>query len=174
MKNIILIGMPGAGKSTMGVILAKILGRAFIDTDLLVQEQAGRLLQEIIDTEGPDTFLEREEQTILSRQFHNAVIATGGSVVYSKKAMEHLKKNGVIVYVKVSFETMKKRLGNITTRGIVLVGGQTLSDMYRQRIPLYEEYADITIDCSDEDFEQCVGNVVGELAGFEGLDGNYV
>ena len=164
MKNIILIGMPGAGKSTMGVILAKILGRTFIDTDLLIQEQAKRRLQQIIDTDGPDAFLELEEKTILSRQFTNAVIATGGSVVYSKKTMEHFKKNGVVVYVKVSFATMRKRLGNITTRGIVLTGGQTLSGMYHDRIPLYERYADITIDCSGGDFEQCVGNVVNELA----------
>lgn len=165
MKNIILIGMPGAGKSTMGVILAKILGRTFIDTDLLIQEQAKRRLQEIIDTDGPDAFLELEEKTILSRHFTDAVIATGGSVVYSKKAMEHLKKDGVVVYVKVSFSTMKKRLRNITTRGIVLVGGQTLSDMYRQRIPLYEQYADITVDCSGN-FEQCIRTVLDTLKDF--------
>jgi shikimate kinase len=168
MKNIILIGMPGAGKSTVGVILAKTLGRNFIDTDIAIQEHAGRLLQEIIDTEGPDAFLKIEEKTILSRHFHNSVIATGGSVVFSGKAMEYLKKEGVVIYLKISFEEMVKRLNNITTRGIVLIAGQSLLDMYHQRIPLYEKYADITIDCSEGEFEGIVGRVVGELDGFRG------
>ena len=123
MANIILIGMPGAGKSTVGVILAKALKKTFIDTDIVVQEDAGRLLQDIIDTEGPRAFLEIEESTILSRHFANAVIATGGSVVFSTRAMMHLKSGGVVVYLKISFEEMEQRLRNITTRGIVLVAG---------------------------------------------------
>jgi shikimate kinase len=166
MKNIIIIGMPGAGKSTVGVILAKTLGRNFIDTDIVIQENAGRLLQEIIDTDGPDAFLKIEEKTILSRHFHNSVIATGGSVVFSKKAMDYLKKEGVVIYLNISFEEMARRLNNITTRGIVLFRGESLRDMYRERIPLYEKNADITIDCSDEDFEKIVGKVIEELAGF--------
>jgi shikimate kinase len=166
MKNIVMIGMPGAGKSTMGVILAKTLGRKFIDTDIVAQETSGRLLQEIIDEEGTGAFLETEEQTILSLHSHNAVIATGGSVVFSGKAMEHLKKDGVVIYLKISFEEMTRRLSNITTRGIVLAAGQSLRDMYTQRAPLYEKYADITIDCSGSDFEECIGNVVNELRGF--------
>ena len=127
MKNIVLIGMPGAGKSTMGVILAKTLGRNFIDTDIVAQETTGRLLQDIIDKEGTAAFLKTEEKTILSLHCHNAVIATGGSVVFSKKAMDHLKKDGIVIWLDISFEEMVRRLNNITTRGIVLGAGQGLS-----------------------------------------------
>ena len=167
-NNIILIGMPGAGKSTAGVILAKTLGMTFVDTDIAIQEHAGWLLQDIIDTEGPDAFLKIEEETILSLHCRNSVIATGGSVVFSKKAMAHVKREGVVVYLKISFKEMAKRLKNITTRGIVLFKGESLRDMYDQRIPLYEEYADITVGCSDGDFEEIVGNVMSELARFQG------
>jgi len=163
MKNIVLIGMPGAGKSTVGVILAKARGMHFTDTDIVIQKTAGRLLQDIIDTDGPEAFKQLEEETVLSLHRRNTVIATGGSVVFSEQAMEHLKKEGVVVYLKISFEEMEKRIRNITTRGIVLVAGQSLRAMYDQRIPLYETYADITIDCSDEDFETVVGNVMDEV-----------
>jgi len=165
MTNIILIGMPGAGKSTVGVILAKALKKTFIDTDIVIQEDSGRLLQNIIDTDGPRAFLDLEERTIVSRHFDNAVVATGGSVVFSTRAMEHLKNGGVVVYLKISFGEMERRLRNITTRGIVLVAGQGLPEMYSERVPLYEKYAGITIDCSEEDFESVVGKVIDGLGG---------
>lgn len=163
MQNIVLIGMPGAGKSTVGVILAKALGMKFIDTDIALQENDGRLLQVIIDEEGPEAFLGREERTILSLQGQNAVIATGGSVIFSRRAMEYLKSGGIVVYLKVPFAEMARRLDNIPTRGIVLLSGQSLRAMYDQRIPLYEMYADITIDCADKDFETVVGDVIDAL-----------
>jgi shikimate kinase len=163
MKNIILIGLPSAGKSTVGVILAKTLGMNFIDTDIVIQENAGRLLQEIIDEEGSLAFLEMEEKTILSLDGYHAVIATRGSVVFSERAMEHLKSDGIVLYLDISFEDMVRRLDNITTRGIVLDKGQSLRDMYNQRIPLYEKYADIRIDCFDDDIETILERVVDEI-----------
>lgn len=163
MKNIILIGMPGAGKSTAGVILAKTLGLDFIDTDIVIQEHVGRLLQEIIDAEGPEVFKKIEETTILALHCHNTVIATGGSVVFSERALHHLKSGGVVVYLKISFDEMERRLKNITNRGIVLVAGESLREMYNERISLYEKYADITITCSDNDFETVVGDIINTL-----------
>jgi len=163
MKSIILIGMPGAGNSTAGVILAKALRMRFVDTDLLIQERTGRLLQEILNREGPAAFHAIEEETILSLRPKNAVIATGGSVVLSDAAMAHLKSTGVVVYLEISYGEMERRLKNITTRGIVLLPGQSLRQMYEERVPLYEKYADITIDCSKEDFETVVGNVIETL-----------
>jgi shikimate kinase len=168
MKNIVLIGMPGAGKSTVGVILAKALGMHFTDTDIVIQKNAGRLLQDIIDTDGPEAFKQLEEETVLSLHRRTTVIATGGSVVFSEQAMEHLKKDGVVVYLKISFGAMKRRLRNITTRGIVLSYGETLRDMYDERVPLYEKYADITVCCSKEDFETVVGKVIDALPGKPG------
>jgi shikimate kinase len=163
MNNIILIGMPSAGKSTVGVILAKTLGMNFIDTDITIQEKSKRLLQEIIDTDGPDAFKTIEEETILSLHSHHTVIATGGSAVFSKRAMEHLTQYGVVVYLKISFDEMEKRLRNITTRGIVLTRDETLYEMYNERVPLYEKYAGITIDCEKEDFEMIVKKIIADL-----------
>jgi len=163
-KNIVLIGMPGAGKSTTGVILAKALRCNFIDTDIMIQERSKKLLQEIIDTRGPDALKILEEETILSLHIHNSVIATGGSVVFSNRSMQHLKQDGIIVYLQISYEEMEKRLKNIMTRGIILSPGETLYQMYNERIPLYERYADITIECSDEDFEAVVGKIIREVA----------
>ena len=163
MNNIILIGLPGAGKSTVGVLLAKTFGMNFIDTDILIQERTGTLLQELIDDKGPGTFRKIEEETIESLHACNTVIATGGSVVLSERAMAHLKSGGLVLYLAISFKEMVQRLNNITTRGIVLDAGQSLSDMYNQRIPLYKKYADIRIDCSDGDFERILEKVVDEI-----------
>jgi shikimate kinase len=162
-RNIILIGMPGAGKSTVGVILAKTLGMQFIDTDILIQEWAGKMLQEILDTDGPEAFKRIEEETILSLHPRRAVIATGGSVVCSEDAMAHLKSEGLAVYLKIPYEEMEKRLKNITTRGILLLPGQSLREMYDERVPLYEKYADLTVACSGEDLESVVGRVIEAL-----------
>ncbi len=164
MKNLVLVGMPGAGKSTIGVILAKTLGMKFFDTDIAIQENTGRLLQNIIDKDGPNAFLKIEEEAILAIHRKNTVIATGGSVVFSGNAMDHLKSDGIVIYLKIPFEEMEKRLNNITTRGIVLFFGQSLHDMYNLRVPLYEKYADITVDCSEGGFETVVGKVIDELA----------
>jgi shikimate kinase len=163
MNNIILIGMPGAGKSAIGVILAKARGMEFFDTDIAMQETTGRFLQEILDTDGPGAFKALEEKTILSLHCHHTVIATGGSVVFSGPAMDSLKSGGIVVYLQVSFDEMARRLRNITTRGIVLIEGQDLRHMYNERIPLYEKYADITVDCSQDDFETCVKKIIEAL-----------
>lgn len=163
MPNIILIGLPGAGKSTLGVILAKSLRKRFVDTDLLIQEETGRHLQEILDTDGTDAFIAIEEATILAARFRNTVVATGGSVIFSAKAMEHLRRNGIILYLKISCDEMMQRLDNITTRGIVLHPGESLAGMYAERVPLYEKYADITVECSDRHFEECVREVIAGL-----------
>lgn len=163
MKNIILIGLPGAGKSTIGVILAKAIRMDFIDTDIVIQELTGEKLQEVIDKKGTDGFLKIEEQAICTLHRNNTVIATGGSVVYSDRAMEHLKSDSIIVYLIISFEEMVRRLRNIKTRGVVLIPGQTLQDLYTQRIPLYEKYADIRIDCSNDSFEKVVTKIMDIL-----------
>ena len=163
MKNIILTGMPGAGKSTVGVILAKTLGMNFIDTDTVLQENAGRILQEIINTGGIDAFLKTEERSIVSLECENTIIATGGSVVFSDKSMNYLKKKGIIIYLYISYGELVRRIKNITTRGIVLAADQSLLDLYKQRLPLYEKYADRTIDCSDMDVEKIVENILHEL-----------
>ena len=162
-SNIILIGMPGAGKSTVGVVLAKTLGMQFIDTDILIQERTGRMLQEILDEDGPDAFKRIEEETIRSLQPRRAVIATGGSVVFSKDAMAHLKSRGVVVYLEITYEEMERRIKNITTRGILLLPGQSLRGMYDERVLLYERYADLTVACSGEDLESVVQRVVEAL-----------
>ncbi|WP_292518405.1 shikimate kinase [Methanoculleus sp.] len=162
-RNIVLIGMPGAGKSTVGVILAKTLGMQFIDTDILIQERTGRMLQEILDADGPGAFKRIEEEAILSLHPRRAVIATGGSVVLSPDAMAHLKSAGVVVYLAIAYDEMEKRLKNITTRGILLLPGQSLRGMYDERVPLYERYADITVACSGEDLESVVENVLEAL-----------
>lgn len=146
MKNIILIGMPAVGKSTVGVVVAKRLGYEFIDTDLLIQKQENRLLKEIIEDEGIDGFLSIENQVNRDVQAERAVISPGGSVVYCQEAMEHYKEIGVVVYLRASFDTINNRIRNAKSRGVVLKEGQTLEMLYEERVKLFETYADITID----------------------------
>lgn len=159
MDNLILIGMPACGKSTVGVILAKTLGMKFLDTDLLIQEREGALLQELIDTKGNDYFKKVEEYVLRSVETENTVISTGGSAVYYPEAMKHFKKKGKIIYLKVSFEEIEKRLNNITTRGITMGPGQTLRGLYDSRVPLYEKYADIVVDNDNPDMEETVRKI---------------
>lgn len=146
MKNIILIGMPGCGKSTVGVILAKVMGYRFLDSDLLIQESENRLLSEIIEQDGLESFNEIENRVNASINVNRSVIATGGSVIYGKDAMEHFKKIGTVVYIKLPYEEIANRLGNLTKRGVSIRNGQTLFDLYNERVQLYEKYADIIIE----------------------------
>jgi len=162
-ENVILIGMSGAGKSTLGVLLAKAIGKDFTDTDIAIQQKEGRLLQDIIDSEGIEYFMQVEEDVVSSLTFKNSVIATGGSVVYSEKIMQSLKKDAVAVYLYVPYDELAARVKNISTRGIVMRKGSTYEDVYNERLPLYEKYADITVNCSEMDIEQCVYEIVKQL-----------
>ena len=144
--NIVLIGMPGSGKSTVGVILAKVLGYSFIDSDLLIQKAEKKLLKEIIAREGQEGFLKIENRVNASIETEKSVIATGGSVVYCQEAMEHLKEIGTVIYLPLDYPILRRRLGNLIGRGVVLKEGQTLKDLYEERVPLYEKYADYIID----------------------------
>ena len=157
--NIILIGMPTSGKSTVGVILAKILGYQFIDADIVIQEKEGRKLSKIIEEEGVDGFVEIESRINSGIEANRAVIATGGSVVYGKEAMEHYKEIGTIVYLKVSLETLKRRLHHAKQRGVVMKEGQTLDSLYFERSALYEKYADITVDEKRDSLEKVTSKV---------------
>lgn len=166
-ENIVLIGMPGVGKSTVGVILAKVLGYQFIDADLVIQEQEGRLLREIIAQEGTDGFIQVENRINASINAHHAIIATGGSVVYGKDAMKHLGSIGTIIYLEVAYPELEKRLEDIKGRGVVLREGQTLHDLYEERTPLYEQYADIRISETGLDVEQTVQQIVEKITGLQ-------
>lgn len=160
MKNIVLIGMPGCGKSTLGVVLAKALNMGFCDTDLIIQQFEKRKLQEIINLDGVERFLELEEKYLLSIESENIVIATGGSAVLSDAAMNHLKKNGTVIYLKVDYQGIAKRIKNRVSRGIAFKEGETLKDIYVMRTPLYEKYADITIDCNRRKFNDIIKDLV--------------
>lgn len=152
-NNIVLIGMPGVGKSTLGVVLAKELGYEFVDADLLIQKREKRLLKEIIAQEGVDGFLKIENDVNAGIQTDKTVIATGGSVIYGAEAMEHLKEIGTVVYLKLDYETLDSRLGSLKGRGVVLRDGQTLKSLYEERVPLYEKYADVIVDEHGLDLE---------------------
>lgn len=161
--NIVLIGMPGVGKSTVGVILAKVLGYQFLDADLVIQAREGKLLRQIIDEVGTEGFIQVENRVNASLQCSRTIIATGGSVVYGKEAMAHLKEIGTIVYLEVPFSTISKRLSDIKGRGVVLKDGQTLYDLYMERTPLYEKYADVRVSEEGLNVEETVERLIEKL-----------
>ena len=144
--SIILIGMPSSGKSTLGVLLAKSLGYRFVDSDLLIQEKTGKLLHEIIAEKGTEGCIRLENEVNQQITDENAVIATGGSVIYGEEAMAHLKTLGKVVYLKIPYDEMCRRLGDFSHRGVVMRQGNTLEEMYAERVPLYEKYADLTVE----------------------------
>lgn len=168
-SNIVLIGMPGVGKSTVGVILAKVLGYQFLDADLLIQEQEGKLLKDIIAEVGTDGFIQVENRVNASINCNRTIIATGGSVIYGQEAMEHLKEIGTVVYLEVPFSILEKRLSDIKGRGVVLKDGQTLYDLFMERTPLYEKYADVRISEEGLGVEETVDMLVNKL---ENLNNN--
>ncbi len=163
MNNIILIGMPSCGKSTVGVVLAKALGYRFIDSDLLIQEKENRLLSQIIEEEGLDRFNEIENEINASINVTNSVVATGGSVIYGEEAMEHLKSIGKVVYIKLNYAEIEDRLGDLASRGVSIRENQTLTELYEERTPLYEKYADITVETEGLSIRETVAYVTKVL-----------
>lgn len=161
--NIVLIGMPGAGKSTVGVVLAKVLGYHFLDSDLLIQAQERRLLKDIIENDGVEAFVSIENTVNMEIDACQSVIATGGSVVYGKEAMEHLKKIGTVVYIKLSYSSICERLGDLNQRGVVLKPWQDLKTIYMERCPLYERYADLVVDGEKREIREMVALIVNSL-----------
>ena len=163
MNNIVLIGMPGAGKSSVGVVLAKNLGYKFMDSDLLIQDAKGLLLHEIIEKFGLDGFNRIENEVNASIQTDKTIIATGGSVIYGKEAMEHLKSIGTVIYLKLPLSEIEARLGDLAERGVSIKEGQTLQALYEERVPLYEKYADITIDCARHSIRETINIIKDSL-----------
>lgn len=163
MKNIVLIGMPGAGKSTIGVLLAKSMLYSFVDTDLLIQNTCGKSLCDIIDENGTDAFLKTENDVICANNFDRCVIATGGSAVYGEEAMAKLKADGTVIYLNLPLKEIERRLGDIHTRGVAMKNGTTVAELYSERKALYEKYADITLDCEGLTAEQCVDKIISLL-----------
>ena len=162
-KNIVLIGMPGVGKSTIGIILAKVMSRHFIDTDVFIQVREGMTLQEIIDREGLKTFCGIEERYVVSLASQKGIIATGGSVVYSDAAMDALRSNGILIHLYLPLDHIEKRLKDFKERGVVKHPDQTLRDLFFERLPLYQRYADITIDCTGKNHEEVVSRIIAEI-----------
>jgi len=162
-NNIILIGMPGAGKSTLGVVLAKIFRMRFLDSDLLIQEREGALLCELIEREGLERFLAIEGEVNAGIEAENTVIATGGSAVYSESAMRHLKEIGTVVYLRLSLEEIQGRIGDVKQRGIAMKPDQSFAQLYEERCPLYEKYADIVLDAEGISIENLAGMLRNRL-----------
>ena len=161
--NIILIGMPGCGKSTVGVVLAKAANLDFIDSDLVIQKEMGCKLSQIIDEHGDNGFRAIENRINAELAADNSVIATGGSVVYGEDAMRHLKAIGTVVYLKLSYETIEDRLGDLHARGVTIQPGWTLHDLYNERIPLYEKWADVTVDCENMKLREVVEYIMAHI-----------
>lgn len=167
-ENIVLIGMPGVGKSTVGVILAKLMGYQFIDADLVIQDRENKLLKEIIAEKGIDGFIQVENDVNKSLNPKKAIISTGGSVVYSREAMEHLSEIATVVYLELDLANLKKRLGNLKNRGVVLRDGQTLDDLFNERVPLYEKYADVVVNESNINVEETVQLTLEKIKEYKG------
>ena len=167
MENIILVGMPACGKSTVGVVLAKTMNKGFVDTDILIQQRENHTLQEIIDLHGNDYFHRVEENVLLNFDEEDYVVATGGSAIYFADAIEKFKRKGRVVYLRVSLETILQRLNNIKTRGVTLGKGQTLEDLYEERTPLYQSRADIVVDAEGLTIEEIVEDIVRQTGGRE-------
>ncbi len=163
MNNVILIGMPGVGKSTIGIVLAKVLGYDFIDSDLLIQKSEGKLLWQIMRDAGNDEFNRIEERVNCTIAAERSVIATGGSVVYGAKAMEHLRSIGTVVYLEADCPTLAGRLGDLTRRGVVFRPGQGLAELYAERVPLYEKYAQLTIPVGSLSVQEAVADIEAAL-----------
>ncbi len=159
--NIVLIGMPGAGKSTVGVVLAKKLGFRFMDSDLVIQEKHGKLLHELITEHGVEGFWKIENDVNASIDVQKTIVATGGSAVYGEEAMRHLREIGTVIYLQLSYEEIEDRLGDLNARGVTLQPGQTLRDLYEERIPLYEKYAHITVNCDNKYLRHVVREITG-------------
>ena len=161
--NIILIGMPGVGKSTVGVVLAKKLGYKFMDSDLVIQDVEGKLLHEIIEEVGVDGFLKVEDRVNASINVDQTVLATGGSAVYGEMAMKHLSENGIMVYLHLPIEELKDRLGDLNERGVAMKNGNTLEELMEEREPLYEKYSTIKIDCANKQIREIVEEIAGKV-----------
>lgn len=161
--NAILIGMPGAGKSTIGVVLAKRIGFRFVDSDLVIQDKENMLLHEIIESKGLKGFLETEDRINSAIFETGAVIATGGSVVYGQNAMEHFREIGTVIYLQLPYAEIENRLGDLKERGVALKDGQTLQSLYEERAPLYEKYADMVIDCNGKQIRDIVMEIAERL-----------
>ena len=164
--NIVLIGMPGAGKSTLGVLLAKELSCSFLDTDIYIQAQEGLSLQSILEEQGLTRFLQVEESRVLSLRLEGHVIATGGSVVYSPEAMAHLKNRGITVLLELSLPLLVERIQDMDSRGIAMAPGQDLGSLYQEREPLYDRYADIRISCDHKGHEAVLRELLSRLASY--------
>lgn len=161
--NITLIGMPASGKSSVGVVLAKRLGKKFVDTDIVIQEKYGKLLKELIEEHGDEGFREIEDEVNAGLDLDNSIISPGGSVVYGEKAMQHLKEISVIIYLELSYTAIKSRLGDLRERGITLKEGQSLKDLYLERVPLYEKYADITVNEMKKSLSKTIDEICERL-----------